>query len=64
MPWEPSKGHAEELLVLFLTKLKIPPSINQTLHEARSLLTFRHYPAATVMATTEAAPAEKSAWEF
>lgn len=67
-PWEPSKGQAEELLTLFLTKLKITSSINQTLHEASFNLQPPHLWTiilpATVMATAEAVPAKKTASEI
>lgn len=64
-PWEPSKGQVEKLLTLFLTKLKITFSINQTLHEASFNLQAPHLCVmilpVTVMATTETIPAEETA---
>ena len=55
----------EELLTLFLTKLKITFSINQTLHEALFNLQAPHLCImillVTVMATAEAIPAAKTA---
>lgn len=55
----------EELLTLFLTKLKITFSINQTLHEASFNLQAPHLCImilqVTVMATAEAIPAEETA---
>lgn len=55
----------EELLTVFLTKLEITFSINQTLHEASFNLQAPHLCVmillVTVMATAEAIPAGKTA---